>query len=86
MQKEILFLYQTGEIDDIYECLSAEEYLELPDEQKKFYQFYEWNSADGWYVHFKGILEHFFWQKYEWETVNYCREDKCSYRLVLIIC
>ena len=29
VQKEILFLYQTGEIDDIYERLSAEEYSEL---------------------------------------------------------
>lgn len=85
VQKETLFLYQTGEIDDIYECLSAEEYSELSDEQKNFYQFYEWNSADGWYVHFKEILEHFYWQKYEWETVNYGRENKYSYRLVLII-
>lgn len=85
VQKEILFCYQTGEIDDIYERLSAEEYSELSDEQKKFYQFYEWNSADGWYVHFKEILEHFYWQKYEWEAVNYGRENKYSYRLVLII-
>ncbi|MBR2883725.1 MAG: hypothetical protein IKB93_02935 [Clostridia bacterium] len=86
VKKDILFSFQTGELDDIYEYLSADEYLALPDEKKSFYQFYEWNSESGWYKYFLEILEHFYWQKYEWGLVNFRTENKYKFRLVLIIC
>lgn len=84
--KNMLFNFQTGELDDIYEYLSADEYLALPESKKAFYQFYEWNSESGWYKYFQEILEHFFWQKYEWECVNWNKENDIEFRLVLIIC
>ena len=84
--KDTLFRFQTRDIDDIYEWLSADEYLALPEEEKAFYQFYEWNAEDGWYKYFKEILEHFNWQKYEWGLVNWNKENDYDFRLVLVIC
>lgn len=83
--KETLFRFQTGDVDDIYEWLSADEYLELPEEKKACYQFYEWNAEDGWYKHFQEILEHFSWQQYEWGLVNWDKDDY-EFRIILIIC
>lgn len=32
--KDMFFNFQTGELDHLYECLSADEYLSLPEEKK----------------------------------------------------
>lgn len=85
VQKNVLFAYQTGDIDDIYEYLSADEYLALPEEKRKCYSYYEWNSSFGWFKHFKEILEHFHWQRYEWSSVNYRSDKEAEFRLILII-
>lgn len=37
--KNTLFSYQTGEIDDIDESLSADEYLKLPEAKRKCYSY-----------------------------------------------
>lgn len=84
--KNTLFRFQTGDIDDIYEWLSLDEYHALSEDEKAFYQFYEWNAEDGWYKHFQEILEHFDWQRYEWGLVNWNEENDYEFRLVLIIC
>ncbi len=83
--KDTLFRFQTGEIEDICSWLSIDEYLALSEEEKVFYKFYEWNSEDGWYIHFQEILEHFNWQRYEWGLVNWNDENDYEFRLVLII-
>lgn len=84
VHKNILFDYQTGEIDDIYESISDDEYIAMPEAKKKCYLYYEWDSAFGWYKHFKKILEHFQWQKYEWEAVNSFYDRETEFRLVLV--
>lgn len=70
VHKNTIFAYETGDIEDIYECLSSEEYAKLTCEEKRLYQYYEWNSPDGWYGNFKNILEHAYWQLYEWKLFN----------------
>lgn len=80
----VLFDFQTGEIDDIDGSISADEYIALPEAKRKCYLYYEWDSAFGWYKHFKKILEHFQWQKYEWEAVNSSYDEEFKFRLVLI--
>jgi len=86
VHKDTIFNCEAGEIDDIYEWFSADEYLAFPEEKKKCYEYYEWNSEDGWYKHFKEILEHFYWQRYEWNSANYCSEKDHNFRLILIVC
>lgn len=83
--KNTLFSYQTGEIDDIDESLSADEYLKLPEEKRKCYSYYEWDSAFGWYKYFKEILEHYRWQKNELDTVNYSYDKEFEFRFILVI-
>lgn len=83
--KNTLFSYQTGEIDDIDESLYADEYLKLPEAKRKCYSYYEWDSAFGWCKYFKEILEHFRWQKYEWDTVNSTCDKEFEFRFILII-
>lgn len=85
VHKNILFSYQTGDIDDIDESLSADEYLALPEAIRKCYSYYEWDSAFGWYKHFKEILEHFRWQKYEWDMANFSCDKEFEFRFIFVI-
>ncbi|MBQ9784197.1 MAG: hypothetical protein IJW29_01715 [Clostridia bacterium] len=85
VHKNTLFSYQTGDIDDIDESLSADEFLELPEEKRKCYAYYEWDSAFGWYKYFKEILEHFRWQKYEWDNSNFSCDREFEFRLILVV-
>lgn len=85
VHKNALFAYQTGEIENIYESISADEYLDLPEVKRKCYSYYEWDSAFGWYKYFKEILEHFHWQRYEWNNVNFCCDKEFEFRLILVI-
>ena len=86
VHKDVIFDYQTGEADDIYEWFSADEYLALPEAKKRCYSYLEWDTEDGWYKNFKEILEHFRWQSYEWYVANFCRDNEFNFRFVLIIC
>ena len=81
VHKNTVFAYESGELDDIYDYLNAEEYGKLSETQKQVYQYYEWNDEMGWYKHFLEIIEHVKWQLFEWDWVN-----EGSYDEVRIVC
>ncbi len=77
--KDSVFEYESGDIEDLYESISAEEYAQLDEVSKQLYQYYEWDDPMGWFVYFKEILEHVHWQIHDWQsvygdgTINKCR-------------
>lgn len=77
--KDAVFAYESGDIEDLYESITPEEYEKLDDVGKQLYQYYGWDDPMGWVVHFKEILEHIYWQIHDWrniyrdETINNCR-------------
>ena len=81
--KDDVFAFESDEIEYIESWLSADEYNALDGEVKKAYQYYEWNDLMGWYEHFVQIVEHVFWQRWEWE---YAYTKLTKLRLVLHIC
>ena len=77
--KDSVFAYESGDVEDLYESITPEEYAKLDDVGKQLYQYYEWDDPMGWFVHFKEILEHVQWQIHDWqsvygdEAINKCR-------------
>lgn len=77
--KDSVFAYESGDIEDLYEAITPEEYAKLDDVSKQLYQYYEWDDPMGWFVHFKDILQHVHWQIHDWQNVygnkavNKCR-------------
>lgn len=51
--KETITKWETYELFNIYEWLSAEDFQKLSKEAKKAYRYYEWDSTDGWVQGFK---------------------------------
>ncbi len=72
--KDMVASYLLKEQEDIYEWLDLEEYNKLSDDDKKFYEYFEWNDEQGWFKYFKKIIEHVNWQLYEWQDVNHLEE------------
>jgi hypothetical protein len=70
-----------GEIDT---CLSAEEYDELSDAEKKEYEFYEWDDPMGWYLHLKEIVSIVNFQVDEYMRVNHMWNEPDDIRIVCI--
>lgn len=56
--KDAVFSYESGDVEDLYESITPEEYAKLDEVGKQLYQYYEWDDPMGWFVHFKEILEH----------------------------
>ena len=77
--KDAVFAYESGDVEDLYESTTPEEYAKLDEVGKQLYQYYEWDDPMGWFVHFKEILEHVHWQIHDWQSVygdeiiNKCR-------------
>ena len=84
VEKNMIFLLESNEIEDIYEYLSPDEYLELDEEVRKSYQYYEWNDAMGWYTHFIDLLERIKWQQYEWNITHNFRSAIENVRILAL--
>lgn len=69
-RKDDVFLFESGEIDELYTPDELEG-VAAKDIDMNVYQFYEWDSPWGWYRYFKDILEHIRWQKKTWSDVQY---------------
>ncbi|MBO2526840.1 MAG: hypothetical protein CW335_01465 [Clostridiales bacterium] len=67
--KDSVFAYESGDVEDLYELITPEEYAKLDEVGKQLYQYYEWDDPMGWFVHFKEILEHLHWQIHDWQNV-----------------
>ena len=74
VHKNMVANYLLKEQEDICEWLDLEEYNNLSDADKKFYEYFEWNDEQGWFKYFKKIIEHVNWQLYEWQDVNLLEE------------
>ena len=57
VSKNDIFEYEKGDLDEIWNYLNGEEFRSLSSEEKKYYQYFEWNSADGWYRYFGEIKD-----------------------------
>lgn len=67
-EKDIFdYKYEHGEI---YEYLTLEEYLNLPEEAQKLYKAFNWNNIDGWYSKFKDIYENNKYVEYSFFDAN----------------
>lgn len=56
VSKNDIFSFEHGDCDDLWEYLTAKEYKKLSSEEKKFYDYYEWDSFDSWYYNF-GLIK-----------------------------
>lgn len=82
--KNAVFAYESGDVEDLYESITPEEYAKLDDVGKQLYQYYEWDDPMGWFVHFKEILEHVHWQIHDWQNV-YVDEAISKCRVVALV-
>ena len=82
--KDAVFAYESGDIEDLYESITPDEYAKLDDVGKQLYQYYEWDDPMGWFVHFKEILEHVQWQIHDWQSV-YGDEAIKKCRVVVLV-
>ena len=74
VNKNIISSYLIGEQEDIYDCISIEEYKKLSFEEQLLYDYFEWDDSQGWFKYFKIIIEHVNWQLFEWKDVNFLKE------------
>lgn len=81
--KSDVFNYEK-EYEDIYEWLSADEYRELFEEEKKLYQAYSWSNRDGWFIIMKEIYESVRHLVDAFEDVNYAFSEALEIRIVCI--
>ena len=57
VKKTLIAKYQNGEIDEISEYLTNEDYFDLPAEKQKKYAYFEWDETwFGYYKIFKGLI------------------------------
>ena len=82
--KDSVFAYESGDVEELYETITPEEYAKLDEAGKQLYQYYEWDDPMGWFVHFKEILEHVYWQIHDWQS-GYEDEAINKYRVVALV-
>lgn len=71
--------------DEICEYLSGEMYRALSEEEKKEYEFYEWDDHYGWYSNLKYIAEKVTYQISDYMTVNNMWEEPEDIRIVCVV-
>lgn len=71
--------------DEICEYLSGEMYRALSEEEKKEYEFYEWDDRYGWYSNLKYIAEKVTCQISDYMTVNNMWEEPEDIRIVCVV-
>ena len=70
--------------DEIEDYLTTEEYCSLSNEEKREYEFYEWDDPMGWYLTLKEIKEIIKFQIDEYMRVNYALNEPPEVRLICI--
>ena len=69
---------------EIEDSLTADEYNELSDPEKKEYEFFEWDDPMGWYVHLKEIISIVDFQIGEYMRVNHMWDEPSDIRIICI--
>lgn len=70
---------------EIDEYLSAEEYDEISESEKKEYEFYEWDDPMDWYVNLKEICNILNFQITEYMRTNSLWNEPSEIRLVCLV-
>lgn len=73
--KDMIYAFEHGETDELYEPVDHEEYKEMPEELRKCYQYYEWNDAYDWPHYFRIIIERANIRIYDWKECNFECDD-----------
>ena len=76
--------YENGQEEDIYDYVCLDAYKQMDEEQKKAYQYYEWNESHGscrYYSEFEKRVEE---QLANWRYINF-RKEPAAVRLVLFV-
>lgn len=84
VSKNDIFEYEKGDLDEIWNYLNGEEFRNLSSEEKKYYQYFEWNSADGWYRYFGEIKNSVDRQLENFCDVNCIWEGRSKIRLIIV--
>lgn len=84
VNKDDIFSYEV-ENGEIWEYLNYEEFKALDDEEKKQYQYYEWDDTQGWYYHFQRIINKVNQQMIDMDSVNSFNANNIEIRLILKI-
>lgn len=74
-----------NENEEIYEWLSAEEYHELSDEEKRAYRYYEWNDPEGWVCHFIELKDRVEHRLKDFADNNYLSDYPDSVRMIVFV-
>ena len=82
--KDVVAQYELGEIDEICDLMNIEEINEMTPEEKRLYQYFEWNDTTGWYEKFMAIRDRVNMQLYDWDEVNGWKNYD-DVRLIMII-
>lgn len=70
---------------EIDEWLTAQEYNELSDAEKKTYEFLEWDDSTSWPIHIRDIVNLVVAQKHFYYEVNYDDLDDEEIRIVCFV-
>lgn len=82
--KSDIYNYEEHE-EEIDEFLRVEEFLDLDEEAKKAYCFYEWDDPFGWPVHLRQILKIVDFQIDQFCQVNHIEHLTENVRLICIL-
>lgn len=85
VNKNNLMAYKLKQ-EEIYDWLDLDEYRELPDDEKVFYEYFEWNNSESWldkFLKMKPIIT--------WLIDSFCdaneiyNQDKIKFRLICTV-
>lgn len=82
MHKDDVFRFETEFDVWNFDSVTSEEYMELPEEMRQLYQYYEWDDPDDWFCHVKSIIDKVQAQLYFFNAVNYLKYESCEKRIV----
>ncbi len=84
LHKDRIFEWENDELEEMYP-IDHDDYIELSDEERKQYIYYEWDDPYGWNGHFKEIEKKATSVIDAFKSANYMNDDN-EIRLVLIGC
>ncbi|MBO7462030.1 MAG: hypothetical protein J6T96_05495 [Bacteroidales bacterium] len=84
ISKDALFAYNHGDIDELY-ADDEIDFSKLSDEEKKAYQYHEWDSSYGWTWGIKKVVDEVSHDISRFEDQNNIFfDDNVKYRVVVI--
>ena len=82
VHKDKIFSFESGEIDEIWS--DETDFSKLSDIEKMSYQYYEWDSCEGWNGPLKEVKRCVEREINRFRSGNYIWNDTLEYRIVVI--